>query len=87
MEDKENDRLNYIFEDGKIKVRLTKDMLKDPDEPGLHPLEKASRELNAEFLESGLPVYSIIGYSGTQPRYQASFMPRKKQTREPGKTR
>ena len=80
MTDKENDRPDYIFEDGEIKVRLTKDRLENPNDPRTHSLEAVSRRLCAEWVESGLPVYATVAYSKDKPKHHASFVLRKKQT-------
>ena len=81
MTDKEDDRPEYKIEDGRILARVTKDMLEDPKEPGIPLLQAATRELEAEFFDSGVPVYRCVGYSQDRPKYHASFIPRKKQTK------
>ena len=77
----DNKLRNFKIEDGKILKRVTKDMLKDPDEPGLHPLEVAMRQLDAEFFEQGMPLYRTVGYTHDTTQYHASFVPRKKSKR------
>ena len=85
MTDKDDDRPKYKIENGETLMRVTKDMLEDPNEPGIPLLLAASRELEISFFESGIPVYRRVGYSHDMPKYHASFMPRKKQTKEPDK--
>ena len=79
----DNKLRNFKIEDGKILKRVTKEMLKDPDEPGIHPLEAAMRRLDAKFFEEGMPLYRSVGYTKDKPEYHASFVPRKRQTKEP----
>ena len=78
----DNKLRNFKIEDGKILKRVTKDMLKDPDEPGLHPLEVAMRELDAKFFEQGMPLYRTVGYTRNKREYHASFVPRKKRKQD-----
>ena len=41
-----------------IRTRVTEDMLQDPNEPGINPLDKAARQLEAKF--SGAVNRSIV---------------------------
>ena len=79
----DNKLRNFKIEDGKILKRVTKDMLKDPDEPGLHPLEVAMRQLDVKFFEQGMPLYRTVGYTRNKRQYHASFVPSKKPQPDP----
>ena len=79
----DNKLRNFKIEDGKILKRVTKDMLNVPDEPGLHPLEVAMRQLDAKFFEQGMPLYRTVGYTRNTREYHASFVPRNKPQQDP----
>ena len=83
MAKKDNTLPNFRIEDGQIWKRVTKEMLKDPDEPGLHPLEVAMRQLDAKFFEQGMPLYRTVGYTRNKREYHASFVPRNKPQQDP----
>ena len=83
MAKKDNTLPNFRIEDGQIWKRVTKEMLKDPDEPGIPPLEVAMRQLDAEFFERGIPSYRSVGYTKDKSQYHASFIPRKKPQQDP----
>ncbi len=82
--------IDYHFEglaeiqtkNGEVLMGVTEEMLKDPDEPGIHPLEAAMRRLDAKFFEEGMPLYRSVGYTKDKPEYQATFVPRKKSKQE-----
>ena len=66
-----------------IRTRVTEDMLQDPNEPGINPLDKAARQLEAKFFWSGKPVYRSRRRPGAQPTLQVNFIPRRKQRMMP----
>ena len=64
-------------DDDYISTLVTPDMLEDPDEPGIHPWEAMSRQLEAELVESGLTKYRSELRPGVEPKYIVTFVPRK----------
>ena len=62
-------------DDDYISTLVTLDMLEDPDEPGLYPLEAMSRRLEAYFVKSGLPTYRRELRPGVEPTYEVTFVP------------
>ncbi len=65
-------------DDDYTSIPVTADMLKDPDEPGINPLEAMSRRLEADMLKTGLPIFRSELRPGSKPTYKVSFVPRRK---------
>lgn len=65
-------------DDDYILSPITLDTLEDPDEPGIHPLEAASRSITADLVENGIPVTKVELRNDAEPtRYQVTFVPRR----------
>ena len=58
-----------------IDILVTEEMLEDPEEPGIHPLERAARIIEANCFWSGTPCYRSELRPGVEPRYQVNFVP------------
>ena len=56
------------------KNRITIDMIGDPNEPGLYPLEAASRRLMISLMESGLECYEWDAASENRDTYTVTFL-------------
>ena len=64
--------------DDYIRTPITLDTLEDPNEPGIHPLEAASRRINADLVKSGIPVTKVEFENDAEPtRYQVTFVPQR----------
>ena len=65
-------------DDDYIRTPITLDTLEDPDEPGIHPLEAASRRITADLVKSGVPVTKVEFENDAEPtRYQVTFVPKR----------
>ena len=65
-------------DDDYIRTPITLDTLEDPDEPGIHPLEAASRSITFNLVKSGIPVTKVEFRNDAGPtRYQVTFAPRR----------
>ena len=60
-----------------IDTLVREEMLEDPKEPGIHPLERASRIIEANSFWSGTPCYRRELRPGLEPRYQVNFVPKR----------
>jgi hypothetical protein len=65
-----------MSDDDYIRTLVTPDMLEDPDEPDIHPLEAMSRRLEADFVGSGLPTYRSEPRPGVEPKFTVNFIPK-----------
>jgi hypothetical protein len=72
-----------MAEDDYISTLVTPDMLEDPDEPGIHPMEAMSRRLDASLMEGGTPLYRQELRPGVKPTYRVTFIPKKGSARLP----
>ena len=65
-------------DDDYIRTPITLDTLEDPDEPGIHPLEAASRRITGDLVKSGIPVTKVEFENDAEPtRYQVTFVPKR----------
>ena len=65
-------------DDDYIRTPITPDTLEDPDEPGIHPLEAASRRITADLVKSGVPVTKVEFENDAAPTwYQVTFVPKR----------
>ena len=64
-----------MHDDNYIDIPVTKEMLEDPDEPGIHPLEAVVRKLEAHFFHEGMPCSRRELKPGVEPRYYVTFPP------------
>ena len=62
-----------------IDILVTEEMLEDPEESGIHPLERAARIIEANSFWSGTPCYRRELRPGLEPRYQVNFIPKRSQ--------
>ena len=66
---KDDDR--YIY------TRVAEEMLEDPNEPGIHPLEAMARRMERDMFDSGVPCYRSDLRPGVVPFFKANFIPRR----------
>jgi predicted RNA-binding Zn-ribbon protein involved in translation (DUF1610 family) len=60
-----------------ISIPVTRETPKDPDEPGIHPLEAMSRRLDADFIKQGIPVSRMELRPEADPGYIVNFIPKR----------
>jgi len=55
--------------------QITLEMIDDPNEPGIHPLEASARRIAISLIESGLEYYEWETPSDAKDTYTVTFIP------------